>query len=537
MLAILLAIRLPEGDNARNVRVALNLRGGDLMMRADGRAPSMASATSILLILAVLFGPSTLALGQGVGTEAKTPNPPGVDFFNLTLQQTRALSRTKNFEVVGHSYFKGPWLTPFAQQTGIGAGFNTPRVYDGIAYLAGYASPITLFAILIADVRDPANMNVLSVIPCKPGTRCPYLRVNTGRHILIATHDTNRDNPRQPQAGDAAGAGVGFYDISNPRRPKGLGFLVTRENGATHGFDIDDRYVYACANTPPTKDPKFGGGNQEVVIIDYGDPGHPTLVSTVHIQGQHTGETFEPRDRQTPEQTPQHIWCHEIIKHKDRLYVAWRDAGLVIIDVSVPSAPKIISRLDYVPPFSGGSLGAAHTAAPVIVNPTADPKLVVVNDEIFDCPPGITRIVDISDLSNPQFISNYRIPAVDDNYNDQTGKFVCAGTVQSSHLPWFDYRSSGLIYQAWYDQGLHAWDISNPYTPREVGYYFSPRYPCTGPCGGGYPGAVHQHSDRHVREVFQDPATGLLYATDGNGGGLTVLRWTGPIPRPPMPLH
>jgi len=160
-----------------------------------------------------------------------------------------------------------------------------------------------------------------------------------------------------------------------------------------------------------------------------------------------------------------------------------------------------------------------------------------VNDEIFDCPPGITRIVDISDLSNPQFISNYRIPAVDDNYNDQTGKFVCAGTVQSSHLPWFDYRSSGLIYQAWYDQGLHAWDISNPYTPREVGYYFSPRYPCTGPCGGGYPGAVHQHSDRHVREVFQDPATGLLYATDGNGGGLTVLRWTGPIPRPPMPLH
>src|SRR5437588_102699 len=452
MLAILLAIRLPEGDNARNVRVALNLRGGDLMMRADGRAPSMASATSILLILAVLFGPSTLALGQGVGTEAKTPNPPGVDFFNLTLQQTRALSRTKNFEVVGHSYFKGPWLTPFAQQTGIGAG-------------------------------------------------------------------------------------VGFYDISNPRRPKGLGFLVTRENGATHGFDIDDRYVYACANTPPTKDPKFGGGNQEVVIIDYGDPGHPTLVSTVHIQGQHTGETFEPRDRQTPEQTPQHIWCHEIIRHKDRLYVAWRDAGLVIIDVSVPSAPKIISRLDYVPPFSGGSLGAAHTAAPVILTPTAYPKLAFVNDELFDCPPGITRIVDISDLSNPQFISNYRIPAVDDNYNDQTGKFVCAGTVQSSHLPWFDYRSSGLIYQAWYDQGLHAWDISNPYTPREVGYYFSPRYPCTGPCGGGYPGAVHQHSDRHVREVFQDPATGLLYATDGNGGGLTVLRWTGPIPRPPMPLH
>src|SRR5437588_1265031 len=215
MLAILLAIRLPEGDNARNVRVALNLRGGDLMMRADGRAPSMASATSILLILAVLFGPSTLALGQGVGTEAKTPNPPGVDFFNLTLQQTRSLSRSKNFEVVGHSYFKGPWLTPFAQQTGIGAGFNTPRVYNGTAYLAGYASPPTLFGVLIADVHDPTNMKPLTFVPCNPGTRCPYVRVNPRRHILVVSNDRNRDNPNQPPAGQPARAGLTFYDISN----------------------------------------------------------------------------------------------------------------------------------------------------------------------------------------------------------------------------------------------------------------------------------------------------------------------------------
>ena len=507
------------------------------MAKTTDRSQYGASLVSILLILAVLFGPSTLALGQGVGTEAKTPNPTGVDFFNLTLQQTKALSRSRNFEVVGHSYLKGPWLAPFAQQTGIGAGFNTPRVYSGIAYLAGYASPITLFAILIADVHDPANMKVLSIIPCKPGTRCPYLRVNMNRHILVATHDTNRDNPRQPPAGQPVQAGVGFYDISNPGQPKGLGFLVTRENGATHGFEIDDRYIYTCANTPQTRDPKFGGGNQEVLVIDYKDPEHPALVSSVHIPGQHAGETFEPRDQRNPDGTPQHIWCHEIVKHKDRLYVAWRDAGLVIIDVSDPSAPKVISRLDYVPPFSGGSSGAAHTAAPVIVNPNEYPKLVVVNDEIFDCPPGITRVVDISDLSNPQFISNYRIPAIDDNYNYKTGKFICSGTVQSSHLPWFDYRSSGLVYQAWYDQGVHAWDISNPYLPREIGYYFSPRYPCVGPCGGGYPGAVNQHADRHAREVYQDPSTGLIYTTDGNGGGLTVLRWTGPIPQPPMRLH
>lgn len=500
------------------------------------RAAHACGATIFLAVTLLLSLPGPL-FGQGAGTEAQTPNPPGVDFFNLTLAQTRAFSRAKNFQVVGHAYFKGPWLTPLAQAGGLGAGFNTPRVYEGIAYLAGYASPSTFYGMLIADVRDPASMKPMTVIPCKPGTRCPYLRVNVRRHILVATHDTNRDNPRQPAPGDKAQAGVGFYDISDPRHPRGLGFLVTRENGATHGFDIDDRYVYMCANTPQTREPGFGGGNQEVVIVDYADPAHPTVVSSVHIPGQHLGETFEPRDQRNPDGTRQHIWCHEIIKHRDRLYVAWRDAGMVVIDVSNPSAPNIISRLDYVPPFNGGTIGAAHTAAPVIVNPNAYPSLVVVNDEIFDCPPGVTRIADISDLANPQFISNYRIPSIDDRYDRKTGKFVCSGTVQSSHLPWFDYRSAGLVYQAWYDQGVHAWDIANPFLPREIGYYFSPRYPCVGPCGGGYPGAKNQHADRHAREIYQDPATGLIYSTDGNGGGLTVLRWTGAIPSPPMPLH
>ena len=512
--------------------------GGWHMVKANVSTGRLSAAALCLLTLVVLLGPSTAVLGQGAGTEAITPNPLGVDFFNLTLQQTRALSRSKNFEVVGHSYLKGPWLSPFAQTTGLGAGFNTPRVSDGFAYLAGYASPSTLYGVLIADVHDPANVKPVSFIPCKPGTRCPYVRVNAKRHILVATHDTNRDNPRQPPAGQAAQAGVGFYDISNPRQPKGLGFLVTRENGATHGFEIDDRYVYTCANTPDTKDPKFGGGNQELVIVDYSEPAHPTLVSTLHIQGQHAGEAFEPRDQRNPDGTPQHIWCHEIALHKDRLYIAWRDAGLVIVDVSTPATPRVISRLDYVPPFSGGSSGAAHTAAPVIVDANSYPRLLVLNDEIFDCPPGITRIVDISDLSNPQFIATIRIPKIDDNYDFKKGKFVCSGTVQSSHLPWIDFRSPSLVYQAWYDQGLHAWDISDPYLPREVGYYFSPRYPCVGPCGGGYPGAVNQHADRHTREVYQDRATGLLYMTDGNGGGLTVLRWTGAIPKtPPIPVR
>src|SRR5437870_3373157 len=86
--------------------------------------------------------------GYGGGAAIPEPIlPTGLDVFDLSLEETRLYSRSLNFEVVGHSYFKGPWLTPFARQHGLGAGFNTPRVYDGIAYLAGYNGPPTLFGV------------------------------------------------------------------------------------------------------------------------------------------------------------------------------------------------------------------------------------------------------------------------------------------------------------------------------------------------------------------------------------------------------
>ncbi len=210
------------------------------------------------------------------------------------------------------------------------------------------------------------------------------------------------------------------------------------------------------------------------------------------------------------------------------------------MDVSDRSNPQIIGRYDYVPPFSGATpggfnLGAAHTSTPVIFDINEHPGIVVHTDEIFGCPPGFGRIIDVSDLQNPEVvaeerpanllaISNYRLPHVSDVFDFGLDQFVCPAGQQSIHHTWFDFRSPSLFYQAWYDQGMRAWDISNPFLPREVGHYLSPRYASFG------------RVDRHTREVFQDPDTALIYITDGSGGGLTVLEFTGDIPpNPPIP--
>src|SRR5215510_7743907 len=284
--------------------------------------------------------------GYGGGVEIEEPQiPPGVDVFNLNLAQTRHFSRRKNFEVVGQSYLKGPWLTPFAQANDLGAGINTPRVYGGIAYLAGYNSPPTLFGVLIADVSRPRNMRVLSFIPCKVGTRCPYLRVNKDRKILIFGSSQSADNPDQPPPGESTDSGWSFWDVSNPADPQLLSHFAIRPNGTTHGMEIDDRYLYGCGQTT------LDTSRDELQIIDYSNPAKPFLASSLHIQGQRGGETFEPQDRLNPDGTNQIISCHEITYHKDRLYIAYRDAGLVVVDVTNRNDPKVIGRLDYVPPF------------------------------------------------------------------------------------------------------------------------------------------------------------------------------------------
>jgi hypothetical protein len=469
------------------------------------------------------------------------PVPPGVDVFNLSFEDFKKYSSAKNFELLGHSYLKVPERTPWAKGQGrpgpeFGSGFNTVRVYDGIAYLAGYNSPPTLFGIVIADVRDPKNIKPLATIPCNPGTRCNYLRVNKDKKVLIFAHDYDaRGNPNKPPAGEKTRSGVSFYDVSEPSKPKELAFVPAAPDGKTHGLDADDRYVYACSQYSSELN------REGLQIIDYADPKSPKVVGTWHVPGQRKGEQFGPLNRKGPDGKQQFIQCHEIVYYNDRLYVAWRDAGSLILDIKDRANPKLLSTYDYVPPYHGGNLGAAHTTAPVVTRRGEHPDIAVHTDEIFDCPPGFGRILDVSDLKHPDVVSGerpanvvllstFRLPHVSDVYDPQRKTFGCDGdgpggrSGSTTHLPWFDQRSPSLLYVTWYDDGVRALDISNPFAPVFIGHFLSPRFPVPG------------RNDRHTREVFQDPATGLLYVTDGNGGGLMVLRYTGPIPeRLPIP--
>jgi hypothetical protein len=500
--------------------------------------------TSASVIAAALL--PLAALAQTVlGPSPPAPAiPRGVDAFSLTVDQVRQYSAAENFEVLGHDYFKIPERTEWARAVGregtqVGSGLSAVKVYDGIAYIGGYNMPPTLFGVLIADVRDPQNMKALAFIPCKPHTRCPYVDIDPQRKLLVFGNDPFRD-PRKgrqltPEQMNAE-AGWSFYDVSQPDKPRELGFLSTRKGGVVHGLAIEGNYLYGCAQL-------HDDSYEILTIVDFGDPRRPRKLWEWHVPGQLKGETPEPQNRAGRDGKPQTLRCHISAPYNDKVYVAYRDAGMKIFDVKDRAKPRLIGTYDYVPPFTGGMLGATHTTLPIVVKPGDDPDLVVIADENYNCPASFGRVVDVSDLRHPQVIagerdanfemlSTFRLPQVVD-VTDGRGGFICPGEKQNTpfvtqangiHSVIQDLRSPSLLLATWYNHGLRAVDISNPFAPKFVGYYLSPKY------------ASWENDDRRTREVAQDPITNLIYITDGNGGGLTVLRYTGPIPAgPPIP--
>ena len=493
------------------------------------RKPSRLSVLAVLAVVLALLpiGASSQTITQNVpGAAPAVPNPDNRDMFALNdLASWTQFSQVQNFEVLGHDYFRGPWLAPGMQ----GAGINTLRVCGTTAYLGGY--PPTLFGALIVDVSNPAKMQVLSFIPGNPGTRNAYLRVNCEKKILVLGEDNNAQNPNQPAAGEKSVAGVAFFDVSDPRNPVQISMVANNPGGTTHGMEMDDQYVYGCNSVAESFPPSGGFIPQVLSIIDYSSPSNPRVVSTFHVPGQLRGETYSADNQLNPDGVAQWVTCHEIFKDGNRLYLAYRDAGAIVLDISDPTNPVQVLGWDFVPPYNGdpgnplGCCPGAHSTVPVPHESSDLPTLMVVTDEHFNCPPGFGRVLDITDPSHVALLSTFHMTGIDDQYDWNSGQFTCPPAQESTHLPFFDPRGHGsLFYQAWYNEGLRVMDISNPYSPKQVGYFISPDTTTSFQVG------------RHTREAYVDPATNLVYVTDGNGGGLTILRYTGPMPQhPPLP--
>jgi hypothetical protein len=356
----------------------------------------------------------------------------------------------------------------------------------------------------IVEVTDPASPRVVGEIPGPDDPNVATWQVQVADGLLI--HGLQHRPP--PWGGDPSRAGdegIHIWDVSAPEQPRFLGRYGYGAGGTHRNFYAGGRYVHATPAVP-------GMDGYIYSILDIADPAAPVEVGRWFLPEQFIAGRPDPARR-----VSHHGPAYPV---GDRAYLAYGAGGMVILDIADVSSPQMVSRLDFGAAFS--SPIALHTVIPL-----PDRSLAVVNTEaiaeLSQEPYNFAGIVDISNETQPRLMSLFPPPVPPDdapypNFNTRGGRFGPHNQHHHHGSPHL-YQSDQVVYLTWFNAGLRVYDISDPYLPRETGW-FLPDDPTERRGLLPKTALVTQSED-----VLVD-ARGYAYLTDKNHG-LHVIRFTG----------
>jgi hypothetical protein len=380
---------------------------------------------------------------------------------------------------------------------GMGEGVSVQQAKDGrrILWLAHESAPKNFTGV---DVTDPRNPKVVVQTDLPQS----YLRSNslevTGDVMAVAYQSQKRGQ---------AGTGLELWDISAPENPKSIAFMSTdgpASRGVHQLWFADGEFVHMASGAADFA-PRNPQDDQCYRIIDVRNPSKPSEVGRWWLPGTREGDSEEPPKRH-PRGSDSGFRAHNTNvypQRPDRCYLGYLDAGMFIMDIADKGSPKVISRWDNSPPY----MGFTHTVLPLF-----ERGLLVVTDESVEDDgadwPKLVWIVDARDETNPVPIATCPPP----NYNQfakRGGRVGAHNLHENVPLPtsWF---SDQVIVGTFFNAGMRAYDISNPYQPKEIAHFVPPAP------NGAPTGAIQ------LNDVFIDER-GIVYAVDRHVGGLYIL--------------
>ena len=325
----------------------------------------------------------------------------------------------------------------------------------------------------IVDVTDPRAPRYLAHIPGEPGEGeqggAQMVRVCNGK-----------DLPK----GDAAKVYLlrtfgnlahEVWDVTAPEKPARVVVVVDKLKG-THKnwWECDSGIAYLVSGLPDWRTRRM------TQIFDLSDPAQPKFIRNFGLAGQEPGATGPvPTELHGPISTG---------PKGNRVYFGYgtNKAGVLqIVDrAKLLGGPRASTNENLLSPQIGvlhlSASNGAHTALPVLgveLPEFAKDKggakrdfVVIVNESLVnEClePRQHVFIADITDEKAPVGISTFNVPEAPGGFCSRGGRF---GSHSSNENQPKMYAGKTVFF-AWFNAGVRAVDIRDPFHPREIGHY------------------------------------------------------------------
>jgi hypothetical protein len=380
---------------------------------------------------------------------------------------------------------------------GMGEGMAMQRARDGrrILWLAHESAPKNFTAV---DVTDPRAPKVV-VQTDLPHAQMRSNSLEVSGDLMAVAYQVTRFGLKP--------AGFELFDISVPERPRSIATFDASgpySRGCHALWFVDGKTVHmACAD--PELKPRNPKDDQIYRIVDVSNPSKPVAVGRWHLPGTMEGDDAPPPQR-LPAQFDSGFRAHNTNvypERPDRCYLGYLDGGIFVLDISDHSRPKAISRWTNSPPYNGFS----HTVLPLFGR-----GLLVVTDESVQDDgadwPKLVWLIDARDEKNLVSIGTLPVSGVKPLLHG--GGRCGAHNVHENPPASGAWRSEDIVLGTFFNAGVRAYDVRDPYAPREVAYYVPPT-----PQGSSAGSA-------QINDVFVDDR-GIVFAVDRHAGGLYAL--------------
>jgi len=379
----------------------------------------------------------------------------------------------------------------------------------------------------IVDVTDPHAPKLLAHIPGEPGDGetggAQMVRVCDGATLPKA--DKSRVYLLRPFGNKAHE----IWDVTDPAQPRIVTTIVKVKGTHKSWWECDTGIAYLVSGLEGWRVRRM------TQVYDLSDPAHPRFIRNFGLAGQQPGASGEaPEELHGPISTgPQ----------GNRIYFGYgtnKRGILQIVDrkklLEGPAEPTD-ANLDYpevgrmyLPPTNG-----AHTTFPVLGVPVAEfakdkvgakRDFAVIVDESLVNECGEARqmvwIADITAEKHPFNVSSWTVPEASGNFCARGGRFGSHSS--NENMTPIYYRR--MVFIAFFNAGVRALDIRDPYHPKEVAYYIpavtdKTDKRCVGKGAGQRCKVAIQTNNVDVDD------RGYIYIVDRANTGMHILQLTG----------